>query len=119
MAIEPTADELKRFVEGDAGKPFVLVQLLRFVEGGREKYLQYSAAAQPILLRIGAKVLYGGEAGPPLTGQPWDAVLVVRYPSRSAYAEMFADPDYQRIAPLRTAALREALLLPTDDWSAR
>ena len=120
MAIEPGSADLRRFGEGGGG-PLVLVQLLRFAEGGRDRYLEYSAAAQRTLTRVGAQVLYGGECTEPLlaTGGNWDAVVLVRYPSRAAYLEMLADPDYQEIAPLRRAALREAMLLPMDDWPAR
>jgi uncharacterized protein (DUF1330 family) len=122
MAIEPRSEDLKAFRDADNGRPFVMVQLLRFVEGGRDRYLGYSAAAQPILTRIGAQVLYAGECARPLVapeGQSWDAVVLVRYPGRRAYAEMLADAEYQAIAPVRRAALRDATLYPMDDWPGR
>jgi len=120
--IEPAAADLEAFRKGDDGRPFVLVQLLRFTEGGRDKYLQYSATAQPILRALGAQVLYAGECVKPLVageGQAWDAVVVVRYPSRSAYVQMLGDPGFRAIADLRRAALREAVYLPMDDWPGR
>jgi len=40
----------------------------------------------------------------------------VRYPSRRAFSEMVADPEYQRITGLRTAALAEAVLEATVPW---
>src|SRR5712692_7462411 len=85
MAIEPGSADLRRFGEGGGG-PLVLVQLLRFAEGGRDRYLEYSAAAQRILTRVGAHGLYGGECTEQLlaTGGNWDAVVLVRYPSRAA-----------------------------------
>ncbi len=119
MAIEAASEDLQRFRNGDRGHPFVLVQLLRFVDGGREKYLQYSTAAQPILFRLGAQILYAGECIEPLLageGQAWDGIVVVRYPRRSVYVDMLADADYQAIVQLRRSALREAVLLPMDDW---
>lgn len=121
MAIDPGEAELQRFAEGGGGRPLVMVQLLRFAEGGRDRYLQYSAAAQRVLARVGAQVLYAGECTEPLlaTGGSWDAVVLVRYPNRAAYLEMVGDPAYQEIAPLRRAALREAALFPMDDWPAR
>jgi len=121
MAIEPGSADLRRFGEGGGGRPLVLVQLLRFVEGGRDRYLEYSAAAQPILARFGAQILYAGECIEPLLAADgsWDAVVLVRYASRTAYLDMLADPAFQEIAPLRRAALREAMLLPMDDWPAR
>ena len=119
MAIEPSAEDLERFRAGDTGRPFVLVQLLRFTEGGREKYLQFSASAQGILRPLGGQVLYAGECVQPLSGEDWDAIVIVRYPSRAAYLEMLADPRYQSIVQLRREALREAALLPMDDWPGR
>jgi uncharacterized protein (DUF1330 family) len=122
VAIEPSSADLQRFREGDDGRPLVMAQLLRFVEGGRDSYLDYYAAVQPILLSIGAQVLYAGECTLPLLAagsEAWDAVVIVRYPNRGAYVEMLADPSYQAIAHLRRAALREASMLPMDDWPAR
>jgi uncharacterized protein (DUF1330 family) len=122
MAIEASSSELERFRGGDDGRPFVLVQLLRFAEGGRERYLQYSVQVQSILRSLGAQLVYAGECLEPLVageGQAWDAVVLVRYPSRTAYAQMQADPAYQAIVQLRRAALREAVLLPMNDWPGR
>ena len=121
MAIETTAGDLERFSKGDDGRPVVILQLLRFNEGGLERYLEYANAAQPILLRMGADIIYAGEfleTLVPPTGQSWDGVLLVRYPSRAAYVDMHADPAYQAIAPLRRSALQEAAVVRIDDWFA-
>jgi len=122
MAVEPDSAALQRFGEDDDRESLVLVQLLRFAEGGRERYLEYSAAAQRLLAGVGAQVLYAGECIEPLwapQGGGWDAVVLVRYPNRAAYLEMLAHPAYQEIAPLRRSALREAALLPMNDWPGR
>src|SRR3954469_25593875 len=100
MAIEPGTAELERFRAAEDGRPVVLFQLLRFAEGGRDRYLQYAAAAQAILVRLGAQVLYAGEAGAPLVGETWNAVVITRYQTRTSYADMLADPEYQKLAPL-------------------
>jgi len=122
MAIDPGNSDLQRFLARDTGRPFVLVQLLRFSEGGRDKYLQYSVAAQPILRALGAQILYAGECVDALLaapGQSWDAVVLVRYPDRATYVKMQDDPAYRAIVHQRQAALREAMLLPMDDWPGR
>jgi uncharacterized protein (DUF1330 family) len=122
MAVEASAGDLERFRGSDGGSPFVLVQLLRLAEGGRELYLKYSTLAQPIVRFFGGQVLYAGECVAPLVAAPgggWDAVVLVRYPNRSAYVRMQADPAYRAILHLRQAALREAVLLPMDDWPGR
>ena len=46
-------------------------------------------------------------------GQEWDAVVLVRYPSREAFSRMVADPDYHTVSHLRTGALTEAVLQAT------
>ncbi len=46
-------------------------------------------------------------------GQEWDAVVLVRYPSREAFSRMVADPQYHAISHLRTEALTEAVLQAT------
>ncbi|HYV67131.1 MAG TPA: DUF1330 domain-containing protein [Myxococcales bacterium] len=122
MAVEPDSAALRRFGEGDDRKPLVLAQLLRFAEGGRERYLEYSAAAQRLLAGVGAQVLYAGECTEPLLSPEsggWDAVVLVRYPNRAAYLEMLAQPAFQEIAPLRRSAVREVALLPMNDWPGR
>jgi uncharacterized protein (DUF1330 family) len=120
---EANSSALERFLAADAGRPFVLAQLLRFTEGGRDTYLRYSVAAQPIVRSVGAQVLYAGECVEPLVaaagGAAWDAIVLVRYPDRAAYAQMLSDPGYQAIAHLRRSALQEAMLLPMNDWPGR
>ena len=115
MAIDPKGADLKRFLAEDDGLPVVMLNLLRFAEGGRARYSEYMRVAAPFVEKVGAEVLFFGDgmsalvAGP---GQAWDAALVVRYPSRAAFARMVADPNYQTITHLRTLALREAVLQP-------
>ena len=53
----------------------------------------------------------------PDTETQWDAVMLVKYPSRSAFLEMVSDPEYQEISKLRTAALEDAVLQPTRPWT--
>jgi uncharacterized protein (DUF1330 family) len=121
MAVDPTGADLKAFLEEDDGEPVVMLNLLRFAEGGgRERYAEYSAAVVGTFLpRYGGEVLYAGTGSAALVaeeGQAWDAVALVRYPSRAAFARMVADPDYQQVTHLRSEALVEAVLQPTTAW---
>lgn len=120
MAIDPRGRDLKRLLAEDPGGPVVMLNLLRFGEGGRELYAQYAdALATTFLPRYGAEVIYAGDGSTALVaedGQAWDAVLLVRYPSRSAFSSMVADPDYQTVTALRTQALDEAVLQATIPW---
>lgn len=117
MAINPTGQDLKRYLEEDPGGPVVMLNLLRYAAGGRQEYLQYAAALQDTFLpRYGAEVLYVGDGSTSLVaeeGQDWDTVLLVRYPSRAAFSKMVADPEYQQVTAHRTRALTEAVLQAT------
>ena len=97
-----------------------MLNLLRFAEGGREGYAAYAAALTDTFLpRYGGAVLYAGDGSTALvadSGQDWDAVLLVRYPSREAFSRMVADPEYQQVTRLRTEALSEAVLQATTPW---
>lgn len=112
--VDPSGEDVKRFVAEDDGQPIVMLNLLRFKpDGGRESYAKYSAAVLPFLTGVGGEVVYFGDGATPLVGEAWDAVLLVRYPSRSKFLEMVMDPDYQAITHLRTEALSAAVLQPT------
>ena len=120
LAINPRGADLKRFMSEDHGDPVVMLNLLRFAEGGRASYQLYlDALRTDFLPRYGGAVLYVGDGSTTLVGeagQSWDAVLIVRYPSREAFSRMVADPEYQRVTPMRTQALSEAVLQATISW---
>jgi uncharacterized protein (DUF1330 family) len=116
-------DALDSFLKEDDGQAVVMLNLLRFREdGGRERYANYLSVATPIVARFGAEVVYVGNGLPALSaepGQAWDAVALVRYPSRQAFADTAMDADYRdKAAPLREAALTEALLQPLQTASS-
>lgn len=122
MAVDPSGSDLARLVEEDPGGPVVMLNLLRFAPDGRASYEEYSRRAGRFLAKYGAELIYAGDGAAPLVaeeGQDWDAVLLVRYPSREAFGRMVADPEYQEITGLRSKALTEAVLQPTVPWSSR
>ena len=119
MAIDARGADPKRYLREDPGGPVVMLNLLRFSGGGRESYDHAKAISATFLPRYGGEVLYAGDGRTPLVaepGQDWDAVLLVRYPSREAFSRMVADPEYQEVTHLRTQALTEAVLQPTTAW---
>jgi uncharacterized protein (DUF1330 family) len=109
-------------MEEDPGGSFVMLNLLKFKQdGGRESYEEYARAIQPFVDELGAEVVYLGDTSTPLVApdaRDWDAVLLVRYPSREAFSRMVANPDYQAITHLRTQALEAAVLQPSVPWGA-
>lgn len=121
MAVDPRGADLKRLLAEDPGGPVVMLNLLRFAEGGTASYEEYARHLRETFLpRYGAEILYAGTGSTALVaeeGQSWDAVVVVRYPDRAAFSRMVADPEYQQVTRLRTAALSEAVLQATVPWS--
>lgn len=114
VAFSPVAFDA--FLAGDDDSAVVMLNLLRFEpDGGRERYLEYLRMAKPILARFGAQILFGGDGLPVLTtgqAQKWDAVALVRYPRRSAFKNMIADPEYQVAFKIGQAAIADIVLQP-------
>ncbi|WBB90276.1 DUF1330 domain-containing protein [Verrucosispora sp. WMMC514] len=120
MTADPHGELPTGFLADGPDEPVVMLNLLRFTDGGRARYQQYAKAfATTVAPRYGVEVVYAGDGDDALVaaaGQQWDAVLLVRYPTRRAFSQMIADPAYQQIAHLRREALRDAVLQPTRPW---
>lgn len=119
--VDPTGQDLKRLLAQDPGGPVVMLNLLKFRAGQRSSYHRYAREIVPFLDQVGAEMVYAGECSTTLVApeqHDWDAVLLVRYPSRAAFSQMVADPGYQRITSLRTEALSSAVLQATVPWNA-
>ena len=119
MSVDPSGKDLQHFLADDPGGPVVMLNLLRFKEGRRGSYEEYARRVQPFLEEADAQVLYVGDLSTALVApesHEWDAILIVRYPSRQTFASMVANPDYQEITGLRTEALEEAVLQATVPW---
>ena len=119
MTVDPTGRDLKRYLADDPDGEVVMLNLLRFKPGGRPSYEAYERALRPFVAGVGGEVVYVGDCGVPLVapeGHEWDVLLLVRYPSRRAFSQMVADPEYQAITHLRTQALSAAVLQPTMPW---
>ena len=121
MSINPTGADLKRYLQEDPGGPVVMLNLLRFVEGGEMSYKEYGEKFVPFLEKVGGHVIYLGDISTTLVApdsHDWDAVLLASYPNRAAFSQMVADPEYQKITHLRTEALSEAVLQATTPSSS-
>ena len=118
--VDPRGADLKRFLAEDPGGPVVMLNLLRYADGGAASYAEYAEKIVPFLDGLGAEIVYIGDTSTTLVApasHDWDAVLLVRYPSREAFSRMVADPEYQKITGLRTAGLDAAVLQATVPWS--
>jgi uncharacterized protein (DUF1330 family) len=98
------------------GKPVVMLNLLRFKpDGGAERYAEYGTAVAPIVERLGGRILVAGAPATALLGdESWDMVALVEYPTRQAFLDMIASPEYQAVGHMRTEALLEGELHPLD-----
>lgn len=100
--------------------PVQMLNLLAFGADGLTGYLTYVEAIRPHLDRAGATITYAGNRGEVVIGDQdagwWDAVVIVRYPSRQAFIAMVKDPEYQSVTAHRTGALVRAHLVATDPW---
>ena len=97
-----------------------MLNLLKYKgEEGKASYAKYAEAVIPHLERVGGEIVYAGDCSTTAIGaeyHDWDAVLLVRYPSRQKFLEMVMDPSYQEITELRTNGLESAVLEATKPW---
>ena len=52
MSVDPTGAALKRFLAEDPGGPVVMLNLLRWADGGRPGYEEYARRILPFLERV-------------------------------------------------------------------
>jgi uncharacterized protein (DUF1330 family) len=111
------------------GQPVVMLNLLRYRDravyppdtvsapmSGRQAYEEYTRRTLPHLRKVGGRPIWRGDARLSLfapKGEHWDEVILVRYPSRSAFAKMISNPEYQAGSIHRTAAIEDSRLIPT------
>ncbi len=95
-----------------SGSPVAMLNALWFRPGGMELYGQYGEAVLPMLAEVGAELStpflqveesLEGDFDPDLVG-------FVRYPSATAFDDMWRSERYRRIAHLRTDAVHRAVL---------
>ena len=114
--LSPTA--IDAFFSDAEDAPVVMLNLIHFAaDGGRDRYLKYLNLAEPILQRFGARILYSGNGLAVLSAGDtagWDAVVLVQYPSRSAFQNMIADPDYQVAFKVGVSAIKDIVLQPLE-----
>jgi haloalkane dehalogenase len=107
IALLPTPDQMQEFLTLPDDHPIVMVNLLKFKpNGGQAEYAKYAAAIQPILEKLGAKLLFAGKAEYCLIGKAdWDMVALVQYPHKKTLVQMSMSPEYRAIHHHRQAGL--------------
>lgn len=129
MPVHADRDQLTAMGSGDLDEPVFMLNLLRYrdeaqegfgVDGmsGRDAYGVYGRKFAELNPRFGGEPVFMGRVGThPIVGddESWDLMILVRYPTRRQFVDMFNDADYQAIAPIRAAALADSRLIETTD----
>lgn len=106
----PDEAALAALAEQPDDRPVVMLNLLEYTDDGSE-YAKYGRIALPQITKRGGRVLYSGV---PLVDAPesghWDRLILVFYPTRAAFLDMMADPDYRAGLPHRSAGLKRTVL---------
>jgi uncharacterized protein (DUF1330 family) len=93
--------------------PIYMINLLKFKPaGGVDLYEKYGETCAAIFERIGLKLMFRTKSAPltVIGGEAWDEVIIVRYPSVSAFIEMNRDKEYQENVRYRHEALTDSRL---------
>jgi len=111
VSIEPTGDQLRQLRDLAHEGPIVMLNLLKFKPGGAESYDRYAKVATRLVAELGGRVLYYDTQKMPFIGhEEWDTVLLVEYPSRTAFLSMIANEKYRSVAHYRHDALIDSRL---------
>jgi len=126
--VEPSDEQIRGFLEGDADTPIHMVNLLKFKQkaeyedgretdlSGAEAYAIYGQEVQAHLEKVGAESVFAGRVSRLMLGEVedlWDMVAIVMYPSKKAMFAMVSDPAYQESAKHRAAGLEGQLNIET------
>jgi uncharacterized protein (DUF1330 family) len=99
----------------DEAKVLMFNALWFKADGGAEKYGEYLAAVAPISKRYGGKKLSAAVPKQALIGKlDADLILFVEWPNWTVFQEFLADPEFQKVSPLREEAITDSLLIRCD-----
>ncbi|MEM7457830.1 MAG: DUF1330 domain-containing protein [Pseudomonadota bacterium] len=81
---------------------------------GEQAYAEYSRLSAPFATGVGGKPIYIGVPQLMLIGpqhETWDAAFIIEYPSFAAFLSFVNDPEYQKNAFHRSAAVADSRLI--------
>ena len=81
---------------------------------GAEAFQTYGRVSEPVLARLGGKIVWEGRFESMLIGpddENWDLCFVAEYPTLSAFIEVVRDPVYREAAAHRKAAAQDSRLI--------
>jgi len=81
---------------------------------GEQAYTEYGRHSSPIADRVGGKIIYTGIPQLTVIGpehEKWDLVFIVHYPNLASFLALIGDPEYQKHAFHRSAAVADSRLI--------
>ena len=88
---------------------------------GAEAYAAYGRESQPVLERLGGRIVWRGRMEHMLIGpqdEAWDLCFIAEYPSGKAFVEMIYDPDYRKAMLHRQAGCIDSRLIRMEPQEA-
>ena len=123
--MDGNAEQFIEFSRRAGEGPVVMINLLKFYNAsldgdgtGREAYARYGVLAEPFVEKHGGKMIWAGDTAEHLIGDiayGWDAVLLVKWPTRQKLMDLAGDEDYQAIAHHRENGLQRTMLIAMDE----
>ena len=112
--INPTPAQFEELASSDVTGEIVMLNLLKFSDTP-EEYGRYEELATPHLAEVGARIIWIGSARHLVIGDQesdtWDAVALVRYPSREAFLSMVTATSYAEALDHRDRGLADTVLI--------
>ena len=107
-------------------RPVVMVNLLRFKKefadgdgSGWDAYSRYSKAIQPLIKGVEGAILWAGDiegaAYGDLNAEHREFVVLVRYPSRTAFLKMVTSPEYAQANVHRENGVDDHVILASTE----
>jgi len=81
---------------------------------GAEAYAAYGKGSEPVLQRLGGRIVWRGQMEQMLIGpgdEAWDLCFIAEYPSPDAFAAMIKDPEYREAMVHRQASVADSRLV--------
>ena len=136
--LEPTKAQLKTLMALPADQPVAVLNLFQFNQtanyqpadpehgtdaaniSGEEAYQRYGEIAGKVIEDLGGRVTMSAVVDQILIGPEeadWHIAAIMFFPSRAAFMQMMADPDFQAASRHRKAALANHRMLHLDGSS--
>ncbi|SEQ65026.1 DUF1330 domain-containing protein [Thalassovita taeanensis] len=117
-------DDFDRFRANDRSGPIHMLNLVKlrdvavYPDGrkatGAEAYAAYGTGSQPVLERLGGRVVWRGDMEQMLIGpqdEIWDLCFIAEYPGPHVFADMIKDAQYREAMVHRQAAVQDSRLI--------